>query len=331
MHSTYSSISSTLSNLNYSQFRSGRSTSLSYQKSPLKFRPVSIEAMDEIIPYLKQEKSRTTDFSYGGLLMWVDYFKYEYCIFNDTLFIKGLVEDNTSLPAFSLPIGKMSIIDSISLLQEYCSEKSIKLVFSAVPSIYLDKFKEFGVSEITELTDWSDYLYDIELLSTFKGKKMSKKRNHVNQFMAAHPNVQVEDLTRLNVGEAIKFMDIYDSEADGAPMELIESALTHKMLEIFKAKETEFEGILLRSNGEVIGFSLGDVKGDTLFVHIEKASRKFNGSYEMVCREFTKRMLEKYPHLKFVNREDDGGDEGLRKSKMSYQPIDLLKKYNVII
>ena len=31
--------------------------------------------------------------------------------------------------------------------------------------------------------------------------------------------------------------------------------------------------------------------------------------------------------VKFINREDDAGDEGLKKSKQSYHPVKMAKKY----
>ena len=74
-----------------------------------------------------------------------------------------------------------------------------------------------------------------------------------------------------------------------------------------------------------VGFSIGDIKGDTLYVHIEKATRNTNGSYEAVNKAFASRMLELHPELVYVNREDDGGDEGLRQAKRSYHPIEVLK------
>ena len=58
--------------------------------SELKFRPITHSDMETVFQYLQMEKGRTTDFSYAGILMWVDYFKYEFAISDDTLFIKGV-------------------------------------------------------------------------------------------------------------------------------------------------------------------------------------------------------------------------------------------------
>ena len=90
-------------------------------------------------------------------------------------------------------------------------------------------------------------------------------------------------------------------------------------------------GILYSSPGEVCAITIGDIKDDTLFVHIEKGEKHINGSYEKINKEFASRMLKLYPEIKYINREDDSGDPGLRHAKESYHPLGLLRKYNVIM
>lgn len=298
--------------------------------SLIDFKRITHKDMPLIWNFLKKETGRTTDFSYGGILMWIDYFHYEYAILNNTLFLKGVVENNITQPAFSLPIGEMALSDSVRLLIEYCKAHCINLVFSAVPEYALDEFLNLHPSSIEELTDWSDYLYPIEQLATLSGKKMSKKRNHVHQFLNAYPDWHADWITPENASLAMDFMDIFDTEGDSTEMAVAERALSRSMISLIAEGDTVLEGLLLYADGKVCGYTIGDVKGDTLFVHIEKATRHAVGSYEMINNLFAERMLERHPELKFVNREDDSGDEGLRLAKESYHPVDKLKKFNII-
>ena len=61
--------------------------------------------------------------------------------------------------------------------------------------------------------------------------------------------------------------------------------------------------------------------------NIEKAGWRGARRHPMVCREMAKMMKQKYPGLVFINREEDTGDEGLRRSKESSCPVMLLEKY----
>ncbi|MDE6511713.1 MAG: hypothetical protein K2L00_06440, partial [Muribaculaceae bacterium] len=125
----------------------------------LKFRPITHSDMEKIFHFLQMEPGRTTDFSYAGVLMWVDYFKYEYAILDDTLFIKGVVENDTDTPAFSLPIGKMPLKESLDKIRRYCRSHNISPVLSAVPEYALEDLEAAGISSINPLEDWGDYLY----------------------------------------------------------------------------------------------------------------------------------------------------------------------------
>ena len=297
----------------------------------LEFKKITHKDMPQIWEFLEREKGRTTDFSYAGLFMWVDLFKYEYAVCQDTLFIKGVVENDRSVPAFSLPIGSLPLSESIDILKSYCKEHGIDPELSAVPEYAIEDLLNLNPKRIEPLDDWSDYLYDAEMLATLKGKKMSKKRNHVNSFIAHNPEWSFLPLDDSNAAEALKFMDIYEAEADETFMAREESRLSRQMIRMLAEWDPVMHGgILYSSPGNICAITIGDVKGDTLFVHIEKATRAVNGSYEMINREFASHVLEVHPEVKFINREDDSGDEGLRKAKESYHPITLLKKFNVI-
>lgn len=86
---------------------------------------------------------------------------------------------------------------------------------------------------------------------------------------------------------------------------------------------------LLRVNGRVVGFSAGEIVGDTLIIHIEKADIAYEGVYQALVNEYAKCFVT--PGVRYINREEDAGDEGLRRSKESYHPVRLLEKYLVQI
>ena len=61
-------------------------------------------------------------------------------------------------------------------------------------------------------------------------------------------------------------------------------------------------------------------------VAFEKALAQINGAYPIVNREFARRIRAACPEIRFLNREDDMGLEGLRRAKESYFPDLLLEK-----
>ena len=294
------------------------------------FKKITSENMEEVWHFLKNEKGRTTDFSYGGILMWVDFFHYEYTIYEDTLFIKGVVENDRETPAFSLPVGALHVKDSVALLKEYCKHHDIPLEFSAVPEYALEDMRKLSPVSIEELSDWGDYLYDAQALATVAGKKMSKKRNHIHQFESRYPDFRTEWITSDNAYLAMDFMDIFDKEGDSSEMAAAERNLSRDLISKIAHGDIHLEGMLLFADNKVCAYTIGDIKGDTLFIHVEKATRNAVGSYEMINYLFAKAMTEKYPDIKYINREDDAGDIGLRMAKESYHPLTILKKYNII-
>lgn len=306
-----------------------RKASLAAEAARLAFSPVTPDDMDLIWSYLRRETGRTTDFSYGGVLMWVDFFQYEYAIARDTLFIKGKVEGDLSKTAFSMPVGDMPLDEAVTIIREYCINNEIQCIFSAVPQYRLEEFLALDPATVEEIPDWADYLYSAESLATLSGKKYGKKRNHVNQFLAAYPEWSLEPLTAENAPEALAFMDAIDSEGDRIEMAIKERQLNRKTLKQIVAGDKIYKGVILRGGGQMLGFTIGDVKGDTLFIHIEKALREAPGAFEMINKEFAAAMLAENPAIRYINREDDAGDIGLRLAKESYHPVEMLAKYNI--
>ena len=90
----------------------------------------------------------------------------------------------------------------------------------------------------------------------------------------------------------------------------------------------KIEGIALMEEGRVLAMTMGSrLSEDTFDVHFEKALDTEEGAYARINQAFAGYLMEKYPAVRYLNREDDMGLEGLRKAKLSYHPVRLTEKY----
>lgn len=298
-------------------------------RNPLRFSPITLADLPAINKALQTGDSHTCDYTIGGIYMWADYFAYRYCIVADTLFIKGLTEDDRSIPAFSLPIGPMPTTDAVSLIQRYCARERLPVRFSAIPDEKVASLTAGRQSIVEPLDDWSDYLYSATELATLSGKRFNKKRNHVNRFMAEHPRACLQPLTPAIIPQVKSFFARLEGERTSETA-IAERRQVNSVLDNYLCYP--FEGAVLRlsPDGPIAAFTIGEVIGDTLYLHIEKMDHEIAGSGETVNKLFADEMLRRHG-ISYINREEDCGDPGLRQAKLSYNPVAILRKQNVTL
>lgn len=299
----------------------------------LRFHHITFNSLPLIMPYLRRSGSLSCDYTVGGIYLWIDWFRYEYSIYRHTLFVKGLAEDNAARTAFSLPIGELPIEESVAVLKRYCSSEHLPLEFSAITEERIDEFREQNPLGIAPLEQWSDYLYSSQALATLSGHDLKKKRNHVSKFISSYPDYSLEPIDEANMKEVTQFCIDLCSRAGGhasGSMAAYERSQTLKALHYYSRYDGIFHGLVLRAGSRVVAFAIGEVIDKVLHVHIEKADHSYAGSGEMINMSLVRHILNLFPEVEVVNRQDDAGDPGLRQSKQSYCPDRLLKKYNVI-
>lgn len=185
--------------------------------------------------------------------------------------------------------------------------------------------ERFGAA-VTQDADGADFLYPAENFIAYAGKRLREKRNHLYQFRREYPDAVFEPIGDANIHEVMTFFEAYRAEnGSDEALAATENDICCEVLE--NRGSYGFLSLALRIDGGIRAFTAGEVAGDTLFVHIEKADRNTRGAYQAIASEFVKSV----PGISFVNREDDSGDPGLRKSKMSYRPCALLGKYTAVI
>ena len=285
------------------------------------FKQITLSDVGALRPYLRAQY-RSCDYSVLGVFMWADRFGYEYKIEDGVLFMRERSRHGSEYD-YLLPLGEGSLCDRVRALRETVGGK---LTMSLVPEDALDELrKEFDFTAAEE-PDIADYMYKAEDLAYLAGKKYSKKRNLIHQFEKLYPDYTLEAITAENAHRIAECCAHDWADAGLSELAIYENDHTREVLVDFAAYGCT--GYALLTDGEVAAFCIGEVMGDTLIVHIEKGKREYKGAFQMINCLFAKTELEKCG-IRYVNREDDVGDEGLRQAKQSYFPEYMLKKFRL--
>ena len=287
---------------------------LPFQKPTIKDRPW-IQEIYECSGF------RGAEYTFANLYLWSFYYG-EVCAYNGFL-CQRLNYKDTHQYIYPAGCGDVKPVldrlwaDSRDQGQPFVVRSLTKETRLTLETLYPGKFT------YEEDRSSFDYLYEIETLVELKGKKYQAKRNHINRFLENWPDWYTQIITPDNLdvcrGLSEKWCDNH-ADADGDKRAL-DKAFAH-------FTELEFEGIILYAEaGYPVAFAMGNrISGDTFDVNFEKAFADVQGAYPMINREFARHIHEHHPEIRYLNREDDMGVEGLRKAKESYHPI-FLEKY----
>ena len=186
-----------------------------------------------------------------------------------------------------------------------------------------------GRFQLRNNRDSYDYVYCIDDLADLRGKKYQKKRNHVNRFRTEHPDHQLLRLDGSTLAAAQAFTEEWfrrRMEADPEGDFVLEKLAMEKAFRHFD--ELGMEGLVLVDEGRVLAVTMGSrLAEDTFDIHFEKALAEVDGAYSTINWGFARHLREKYPTLRYLDREDDMGLEGLRKAKLSYLPCHMVEKH----
>ena len=222
--------------------------------------------------------------------------------------------------------GKEKLIKLFAELEKFVSAQGHKLVICSVLEEDLPWLKVVYGSRISVKHERSssDYIYNAKDLIELSGKKYHGKRNHIRRFMENEWSFDI--MNENDIDEAVLFTtEFYNRTGNSTGSNAIEQYAIHFFL--MNMEQLGLTCGILRSSGRTVGITIGErLNSDTFVVHIEKALSEVNGAYPMLCNQLAKAGASQ---LSYINREEDMGIEGLRKSKLSYHPVFLLDKYTV--
>ncbi|MDR0903976.1 MAG: phosphatidylglycerol lysyltransferase domain-containing protein [Ruminococcus sp.] len=288
----------------------------------LEFHELSLAEKPLVEKALRASDFRGCEYSFSNNLAW------RRAADSKVAFYKDFYICAATNPEFSCvnPAGEGDRKEVINLLRRHAESLGGPLYLSGVLEEQLPFFEKSFPGEYTVSTneDYYDYVYNTSDFKDFPGKKYHGKRNHLSRFKTLF-NYECNDITERDFDDCITFAaKKFDDKGD----EDVETAVAEQF-----AINTYFNdyynlslfGKIIRIDGEIIAFSVGDkLNSDTVDVHIEKADTSFHGAYTAIANFFSQGITEQY-----LNREEDLGIEGLRKSKQSYYPAFQIKKHRL--
>lgn len=296
--------------------------------SKLKFEPVGIDRAEIISSAFETQNYRTSNFTCGSAVMWRKIYDLKICEYAGTVILSAVYRDEGL--CYSVPVGKGDVKATLQAIYENCRQNGQKCVFSDVPEPALDLLYEvFGKDNctVTHYDSWDDYVYSSHDLITYSGKKYNGQRNHVNKFTRLYPDAELVPISEQNYDDAFGFLRRYIAEnSSDTESGEVESCADIELMKHFF--ELNLYGAVLTVGGKIVSISVGEQVGDTLFIHIEKGVTDYQGVYQVMVQRFAEKYAGK---AEYINREEDDGVEGLRKSKLSYHPAFMLRKFSVEI
>jgi len=255
-----------------------------------------------------------SEFTFANIYLFRGTHNYRISQLNDGLFV--IAGRDGQSPFFMLPFGLPGKTELADLFGKY---KQMKCVSQSQAGLL-----ETSGYAVREDRDNFDYLYARHDLVNLTGRKFHKKKNLLNMFIKNN-ECQAKPLLEEYRDDAIEILEGWNAQHDGPN----DSSAAKEALE--KMWPLQLCGGIFYVDGRPTAYCLGEelAIGSSFVLHFEKAvlSDELKGIYQFINQAFASILPEKY---ETVNREQDLGDPGLRRSKESYHPSGFVTKYRVL-
>lgn len=294
----------------------------------IEFKRAELEDKETISHYFNHHTSRSCERTFANVYLWSRQYPVTWAVVEGALVFKSQDEEHLS---FAYPAGEPeSVKRALDTLMKYAKERNFPFsMYNVTPDNFaqLESFYP-GRFQIEYMRDDADYVYESEKLASLSGKKLHAKRNHINKFKKLYEDRwSYERMSKDNLEDCFQMQFRWRTEnhCDDDPEKRSELCVAQNALRLFE--ELELTGGVLRIDGEVIAFTIGEpICADTFVVHFEKAFAEVEGAYTMINQQFVQHECMDY---QYINREEDTGAEGLRKAKLSYRPVFMVEKGTV--
>lgn len=293
----------------------------------IEFKEIELDDKTWMKPLFNDANMGGCHQSFSNIFMWSSVNEKGIARVNDYVVVK--IEEENQKPTYFYPAGVGDVKPVIEQMRGDAVEVGHQFLLDGVSlenMVELDKLfpKKF---KYKRMRDKFDYVYSLDKMISLSGKKLSAKRNHINNFKRNN-QWTFEPITEENLEECWQMNKKWCRENNCDDSEDLTKEARAVRTAFNNFFELELEGGLIRANDEVIAYTIGEILNeDTYVIHIEKAFGQIQGSYAMINREFAELIKTRHPHIVYINREEDVGDKGLRRAKKSYYPAKMEEKY----
>ncbi len=182
----------------------------------------------------------------------------------------------------------------------------------------------FASYDLFESKVISNYIYELNSLKTFVGKKMQKKRNHLNFFINNFASKTIiKDIREVALKDIFNYFE-YHMKNYGDEYREYELEIYRNFLTNFLNQNKNFSGIVLYFENQIVGVTLGFLRKNVYEIIIEKANHDLRGVHQFLIQN---NLIKNNINCPYIDRQDDGAIEALAISKHSYHPIYEIKRY----
>ena len=282
-------------------------------------------------PLLAAEGDMGCEYNFDNIYLWSRAYPQKIARLGDRLLVQIQGKLGT---CYLYPAGSGPLEPALDLLKQDAAAHGVPLTLVCVTAAQRQVLEDQCPGRFVweEDRDGWDYLYDVNRLADLSGKKLHAKRNHIHRFDEQFPDWMFEPITPASIPECLDLERAWSARREETEPEAGEESLSEETIAVIEAlyhmEPLGLEGGLIRAGGTPVAFSLGSLTTPECFdVHFEKADGDIQGAYAVINREMARMVRQRHPQVKWLNREDDLGLEGLRKAKLSYYPDLLLEKF----
>jgi len=288
-----------------------------FKEITLEDRPVFVEVFSRFPPVI-------SELTFTNLFMWRYAYQIKICRLEDFL---CLFSDKGKDSFFFPVIGEGDMIECYRTLLHYLESKGDSPKIARVPetAVRQNNWEAAGMAAEFDRNQ-SDYVYRVRDLALLEGRKYHRKRNHIKQFKEKY-RYQYISIDSEWIPECLRLEEEWCNlrDCEIIPGLANESQAIKEVLSHFDHLSVTGGAILI--DEKVEAFTFGEpLNSETVVIHVEKANSAFDGIYPMINQAF---LENHWSEFHYVNREQDLGEEGLRKAKESYFPHHMVNKYRI--